>query len=236
MIDLSFKRAPVLSFACYIFIITIQVQVPSAGGCFSTPKYRHSIDSAGTGSSGIEKTLGRLYDFLTLDDIHSDKNEAFAIIKNVYVNDRKAAYGRVEVPYEMSHGFTLTVATHWRRRRYNTPIWMYVRKTGLPSSSDWDKKSISFVSRKLARIRMESPDPGIYFVMIRGVEDRDEATDDLSVTVSLLPKHHLAAGNAEWRPGQPLFKSTGKTLVLSPRRLSGPVNVNATVPVTQSVP
>jgi len=232
MIDLSFKRA-VLSFACYISLITIEAP-PRASGCLANGGRRESTIDSVTRAS-IEKTLGRMYDFLTLEDIHSEKNEAYAIVKDVYVTNRKAAYGRVEVPYEMSHGFTLTLAAHWRRRRYNTPIWMYVRKTGLPSSSNWDKKSISFVSRKLARIRMESPDPGIYFVMIRGVEE--QSTDDLRVTVSLLPNHHLAAGNAEWRPGQPLFRSSGRTLVLSQtRRVSEPVAVNATLPVTKSVP
>lgn len=191
---------------------TLIVQPPeSVNGCFSSPKSRrHSSTTDGSTSTRVD--LGRLYDFLTTDDIHAD-NQAFAIVKNVHVTNRKAAYGRIDVPYGMSHGFTLTVAAHWRRRRYNSPVWMYLRKTGLPTQSDWDKKSISYVSRKLVRIVVRSPDPGVYFVMIRGVQEES----DVSISVSLLPNHHVAAGNAAWRgPGQPFFESTGRTLILSP--------------------
>lgn len=79
-------------------------------------------------------------------------------------------------------------------------------------------RSISYVSRKYARLRLDTPTPGVYYVMIRG--DADET--DLTVTASLLPRGHAHAGDALWRSGRRMtadyYQTSGDTLVLTPAR------------------
>ena len=51
---------------------------------------------------------------------------------------------RIDVPYETSGGgFVLTLGAHWKRyggEKFNSPVWMYIRKNDLPSTSNWDRK------------------------------------------------------------------------------------------------
>jgi len=212
--DMNQRVIAHLSLTCLILVNLIPYKV---GGCLSQQK-----NIARRSNGRLEISLGRHYEFLTFDDVGSSGMEAFSITKGVYVSNTTPVYGRVEVPYEMSGGgFVLTVGAHWRRRRSNSPVWLYIKKSGLPSVSSWDNKSVSYVSRKYARLRLNTPTPGVYYVMIRG--DADES--DLTVTASLLPRGHPHAGDARWRVGRRMgmsennyFQTSGETLVLRPPR------------------
>jgi len=219
-----------LSLSCLVIINLIPFG--NVGGCVptsSTSEGRHQRRSH-------QLVQGRIYQFLTLDDVarrRGKPSESFAITKGVYVTDREPVYGRIDVPYETSGGgFVLTLGAHWKRYgggKFNSPVWMYIRKNDLPSTSNWDKKSVSFVTRGYARIQVDTPTPGVYYVMIRTAasptapdnDDSEGSEEDLTVVASILPRDHPEAGNPSWRlpstrrlPRGDYYKTSGKVLRL----------------------
>ena len=49
---------------------------------------------------------------------------------------------RVDVPYVLSGPrYILSVGAFWQRDdRWNSPIWMYLRRQDLPTDGTWDKR------------------------------------------------------------------------------------------------
>jgi len=217
-----------LSLTCLVIINLIPFG--NVGGCVPTSS------TAGRQQRSHQLVQGRIYQFLTLDDVARRRgrpSESFAITKGVYVTDREPVYGRIDVPYETSGGgFVLTLGAHWKRyggEKFNSPVWMYIRKNDLPSTSNWDRKSVSFVTRGYARIQVDTPTPGVYYVMIRTAspsatdddDDREGSEEDLTVVTSILPRDHPEAGNPSWRlpstrrlPRGDYYKTSGKVLRL----------------------
>ena len=57
-------------------------------------------------------------------------------------------------------------------------------------------RSISFTSRKYAKLRKDSVAPGEYTLLILPSQD----ISGITINVSILPTAHIGAGNALWRP------------------------------------
>ena len=57
-------------------------------------------------------------------------------------------------------------------------------------------RSISFTSRKYARIRKDFISPGEHTLLIAPLQNMDGIT----INISILPVTHRGAGNSHWRP------------------------------------
>ena len=45
---------------------------------------------------------------------------------------------RLEIPWD-SVDWTMTITALWEEKKYSTPLWMYLKKSGLPDEDDFDK-------------------------------------------------------------------------------------------------
>ena len=57
-------------------------------------------------------------------------------------------------------------------------------------------RSISFTSRKYARVRKDFVHPGEYTLLIAPLQN----INALTINISILPVTHRGAGNSHWRP------------------------------------
>lgn len=121
------------------------------------------------------RRLGRFYEF-------NSEDEPFAVTRNLRLYRGENIYGRITVPWTRSD-WTLSVSAFWSDDHYSTPMWVFIKKSGLASNSDFDKVSISFRRQKVSRLRVENAEPGSYTIMIEGISDDSRVT----VVVSVLP-------------------------------------------------
>lgn len=76
------------------------------------------------------------------------------------------------MPWSSTEIWTLEVLAHWSDYYPSTPLWLYIKRNGLPSTTDFDKTGVSFTSRQFSRIRIHEAEPGgNYFVMVEAMQN-----------------------------------------------------------------
>jgi len=88
---------------------------------------------------------------------------------------------RLMVPWSTEESWTLEVLAYWSGEFSSTPLWLYIKRAGLPSTTDFDKTGVSFVSRKYSRIRVYEARPGPYFIMVEPLQDIRNVTIEVNV-------------------------------------------------------
>ena len=113
-----------------------------------------------------------------------------------WINQLNLFFCRIEVPYHMSEGYSMTVTVRYKKLVSSTPIWVHIKWNKYPTSTNHDKSGATFVGRKYNRIRQDNPKSGIHYLMIEPLADAR-----ITISVSLLPLDHPGAGQSQWRPG-----------------------------------
>jgi hypothetical protein len=193
-------------FSCKFYIIavvfiTLQLCSLMTSGCLSSggkaKNYRSgrnyfsnpSTSASSFASSSI--TIKRRY--LTLNN----NGVTFQSTTHIHTEDGQPIYGRIIVPFAFGEPNTLTITAFWNEDYKTSPLWMFMKAgTSLPTSKTFDKQSISFTSRKYARIRKDFISPGEYTLLIAPLQN----IDALTINISILPITHEGAGNSHWRP------------------------------------
>lgn len=91
-------------------------------------------------------------------------------------------YGRIIVPWE-KEGWSITLRSMWDEKHFTTPMWVFVRRAGLPKKTHWDKTSISFISRQYSQIILDNIQAGAYWVLFEPLVPMLNVT----VAISILP-------------------------------------------------
>lgn len=107
--------------------------------------------------------------------------ELSSVRPNLYTTKGQILYGRLMVPWSSDESWTLEVLAHWSGQFSSTPLWLYIKRAGLPSTTDFDKTGVSFVSRSYSRIRVYEARPGPYFVMLEALQDIRNVTLEVNV-------------------------------------------------------
>jgi len=176
----------------------------------------------GCGSGGSQKRddrritlIGQYYTFLDLGKIDYEvDSEAFGLTKGVSIAKGERIYGRVDVPYVLSGPrYILSVGAFWHRDdRWNSPIWMYLRRQDLPTDGTWDKSSVTWMRQRMTKLHLSFPRAGVYWVMIRG-DDRAKVT----IAVNILPKDHPEAGDPRYLVPEGYLAATTTTTTEEPQ-------------------
>ncbi|XP_040564868.1 uncharacterized protein [Lepeophtheirus salmonis] len=147
-----------------------------SSGSTSSRTGRRSPDFSGTDRSRYSYSIGRIHKL-------NSGVELVALTTNIRASADRGVYGRLEVPRRSYGHWRLTVSAFWTDSYRSTPLWLYLKKNSIPNKSSFDKSSVSFVSRKFARIRMDRASPGSYFVFLEALVDIRNVT----LGVTLLP-------------------------------------------------
>lgn len=100
------------------------------------------------------------------------QGETVSVRPNFSARSGQSIYGRLSVPWSSTEFWTLEVLAHWSDYYPTTPLWLYIKKNGLPSTTDFDKTGVSFTSRQFSRIRIHEAEPGgNYFVMVEAMQN-----------------------------------------------------------------
>jgi len=100
------------------------------------------------------------------------QGETASVRPNFSTRSGQSIYGRLSVPWSSTEFWTLEVLAHWSDYYPSTPLWLYIKKNGLPSTTDFDKTGVSFTSRQFSRIRLHEAEPGgNYFVMVEAMQN-----------------------------------------------------------------
>jgi len=194
--------------------LILQLFVLMASGCLTSSgnqnrqakSYRSgrnqfSSSSSSSSDSSRRQTIRRRY--LTLN-----KGETFQSTTHIHTEENEPIYGRIVVPYSFGDGNTLTITAFWEEDFHSSPLWMFLKAgTSLPTTERFDKQSISFTSRKEARIRKDFVHPGEYTLLIAPLK----TITALKINISILPVTHKGAGNPYWRP-RPVKKDPQRNL------------------------
>jgi len=73
------------------------------------------------------------------------------------------------------------VSAHWSGHFTTTPLWLYIKRAGLPSTNDYDRTGVSFVSRQFSRVRVHDAEAGPYFIMVEALRDLRNVTLELNI-------------------------------------------------------
>lgn len=109
-------------------------------------------------------------------------HELVALTPNIRAYEGEFVFGRLTVPWTQRE-WRLTVSAFWTNHFYTTPLWIYLKRSNIPSPSNFDKASISFLSRKYSRVRLEDARPGSYYIMLEPLVD----LHNITIGVSLIP-------------------------------------------------
>jgi len=121
----------------------------------------------------------------------------FQSTTHIHTEEGEPIFGRIIVPYSFGDSNTLTITAFWDEEFNTSPLWMFLKAgSSLPTTKSFDKQSISFTSRKYARIRQDFVHPGEYTLLIAPLQNIDAIT----INISVLPVTHKGAGNSFWRP------------------------------------
>jgi len=190
--------------------LILQLFCLMASGCLTSSgndnkqikSYRSGRNQFSSSSSETSKrTIRRRY--LTLN-----KGETFQSTTHIHTEENEPIYGRIIVPYSFGDGNTLTITAFWDEDFQSSPLWMFLKAgTSLPTTERFDKQSISFTSRKEARIRKDFVHPGEYTLLIAPLK----TITALKINISILPVTHKGAGNPYWRP-RPVKKDPQRNL------------------------
>lgn len=124
----------------------------------------------------------RPYDQKTTNTLLTlNEGELSSVRPNLYASKGQILYGRLMVPWSTKDSWIMEVRAHWSQQFSSTPLWLYIKRAGLPSTTDFDKTGVSFVSRKYSRIRVYEAHPGPYFVMIEALQDIRNITLEVDI-------------------------------------------------------
>lgn len=197
-INVNFSYA--FYFASVVFI-TLQLCSLMTSGCQSSSSRvsnqaknyrsgRNYFSSSSSSFTSSKNTIRRRY--LTLNN-----GATFQSTTHIHTEDGQPIYGRIIVPFAFGEANTLTITAFWNGDYSTSPLWMFLKAgSGLPTRTNFDKQSISFTSRKYARIRKDFISPGEHTLLIAPLQNMDGIT----INISILPVTHRGAGNSYWRP------------------------------------
>jgi len=184
--------------------ITLQLCTLMTSGCLSSGgnkskqaknyrsgrNYFSSSSSSSPSHDSSRNTIKRRY--LTLNN-----GAAFQSTTHIHTEEGEPIYGRIIVPFSFGDSNTLTITAFWDENFETSPLWMFLKAgSSLPTTKTYDKQSISFTSRKYARIRKDFVEPGEYTLLFSPLKD----IEALTINISILPVTHKGAGNSYWRP------------------------------------
>ena len=55
------------------------------------------------------------------------------------------------VPWSSDESWTLEVLAHWSGQFSSTPLWLYIKRAGLPSTTDFDKTYVVMLGQIICR-------------------------------------------------------------------------------------
>jgi len=143
-------------------------------GCFPDPSRRQSRSRILNNENDIRINVEKIF------SLNRD-GETNSIRPNLSARQGQTIYGRLSVPWSSSADWTLEVYAHWSGYYPSTPLWLYLKKNGLPSTTDFDKTGISFTSRQFSRVRLHEAEAGEYFVMVEAMQDIDNLTMEVKL-------------------------------------------------------
>lgn len=199
---------------CTIVAIFITLQLCSlmTNGCVSSggsknneaKNYRSGRNQFSSSSSSSSSSFGSTRNTIKRRYLTLNNGVAFQSTTHIHTDNGEPIYGRIIVPFAFGDSNTLTVTAFWDEDFNTSPLWMFLKSgSSLPTTEKFDKQSISFTSRKYARIRKDFVHPGEYTLMIAPLQN----IDALTINISILPITHKGAGNSYWRP-PPLKKDS----------------------------
>jgi len=157
--------------ASVVSIILLLIVAQISDGCLPEP-YRRQNRSRSFSSTRTNE-VGKIF---TLN-----QGEVSAVKPNLSTRRGQTIYGRLTVPWSSEEIWTLEVMAHWTGPYRTSPLWLYIKRNGLPSTTDFDKTGVSFVSRQYARIRVDEAQPGPYFVMVEALQDIRNVTLEVKI-------------------------------------------------------
>lgn len=195
--------------------ITMQIYTLMTSGCLSSgsnksnqaQNYRSGRNYFSSSSSSpsfdtSRNTIKRRY--LTLNN-----GIEFQSTTHIHTEEGEPIYGRIIVPFSFGTSNTLTITAFWDEDFNTSPLWMFLKAgSSLPTTKTYDKQSISFTSRKYARIRKDFVEPGEYTLMFAPLKN----IEALTINISILPVTHKGAGNSYWRPA-PIRKDSNQSII-----------------------
>jgi len=161
--------------ASVVSIILLLIVAQISDGCLPEP-YRRQNRARSFSSTTRTNEIGKIF---TLNH-----GEVSAVRPNLSTRRGQTIYGRLTVPWSSEQDWTLEVMAHWTGPYRTSPLWLYIKRDGLPSTSDFDKTGVSFVSRQYARIRVDEAQPGPYFVMVEAMQDIRNVTLEVNIVGS----------------------------------------------------
>jgi len=174
-------KAPTNNLSLLAVLLIISSLAWVSYGCFPEPYKRQSrarsFDVAGGGSrSSSINDIGRIF---TLNSGEA----ATSVRPNLSAYQGQAIFGRLIVPWPTSAAkiWTLEVLAYWSEHFNSAPLWLFIKKDGIPSTTDFDKSGISFTSRGFSRIRLHEAEPGSYFVMVEAMQDIRNLTMEVNL-------------------------------------------------------
>jgi len=161
----STTTAKIISFPITLLLtLSIFAQI-LVFGCLPEPYKRQGRSRIFTKENDIEVNVNKVFSL-------NRHGETVSIRPNLSARSGQSIYGRLSVPWSSSSTWTLEVLAHWSDYYPSTPLWLYIKKNGLPSTTDFDKTGVSFTSRQFSRIRLHKAEPGgTYFVMVEAMEN-----------------------------------------------------------------
>lgn len=172
-------------------LLLLVAQITQLEGCLPMEPYSRQ-SRANTLDSKPYTSVSSRNTIVTLNE-----GELSSVRPNLYATKGQILYGRLMVPWSTEESWTLEVLAYWSGEFYSTPLWLYIKRAGLPSTTDFDKTGVSFVSRKYSRIRVYEARPGPYFVMVEALQDIRNVT--LEVNVFGEEKHKELTRSQSWR-------------------------------------
>jgi hypothetical protein len=172
--------------AVYFSIYFLGFDIIHVDGCLGGQGQQQEFNRNSRGpddtSTTITTTRFHVIKLNTEDSVYASRS-------NIRAKQGDQIYARLFVPWyrDGTSDWTLTLMASWTKRHYTTPLWLFIKKTGLPTTTNFDKTSISFISRKFSRIRIEGATPGQYYVMLEALTDLSNVT----LTVSVMPTASL---------------------------------------------
>jgi len=188
MAKLSFTTTKIASFSIKLLLtISVFAQI-LVFGCLPEP-YRGRQSRSRIFNTDVIINVEKIFPL-------NRGNETISLTPNLSAEQGKPIYGRLIVP-KSSKSWTLEVLAHWSNHYPSTPLWLYIKKDRLPTTSDFDKTGVSFTSRQFSRIRVHEAEPGgVYFVMVEAMQDIDNLTMEMKL-INNQPEESLRS-NFAW--------------------------------------
>jgi len=158
-------------------LLTLSVFAPIlVFGCLPEPYRRQSRSRIFNKDNDVTVNVEKVFSL-------NRQGETVSIRPNLNARQGQSIYGRLSVPWSSpSETWTLEVLAHWSDYYPSTPLWLYIKRNGLPTTTDFDKTGVSFTSRQFSRVRLHEAEPGgTYFVMVEAMQDIRNLTMEMKL-------------------------------------------------------